>query len=505
MGLIKQVFDAAGGALDTTIQSSMFKEYFVSGDMSASVLMKRAEKVITERGQNKKVDDNLISSGSGIDVQENQFMLIVEDGKVVDFCAEPGRYQYDASSAPSMFCGNNKGLKALAKDFVSNLATGGQRFHTQRVYFINMGRIWEPILWGLGNVGFTHSFQPNPNINPIRRQLMLQCRGSITLRIGNPLAFYKEIGAQMAGGDNSAYISIKSIENTLLSSIKMAVKSAVASAIGQVSRENVVGYAEIMNFEEQITAAINSKMADNSIAKAGFEFFDFFIDGTPELPEKDKAILDNLENEYNLASDPLLASLHVQSAMAEGFKAAGSNPNGGIGSMMGMGLAVGQAGGLGSFGNFQTSPQQQQMAQQNAYNQQQQQMEAERQRLDEERRQFELEKQRAAEEAARNAAPAPVASPANNGETWICECGATNTAKFCVECGAKKPIAPADGTWTCDCGAVNTAKFCPECGAKKPEPKKVLKCDKCGWVAAEGQITKFCPECGDPVNEADFQ
>ena len=145
MGLIKFVGDVVGGlggAISTTANSMVWKEYFVSGDMSDGVLMTRGQKVITDKGRNTKADNNLISSGSGIDVQENQCAIIVDNGKIVEFCNESGKFIYDASTTPSLFCGNNKGLGALGKEILSQWAAGGQRFSTQRIYFINMGDIF---------------------------------------------------------------------------------------------------------------------------------------------------------------------------------------------------------------------------------------------------------------------------------------------------------------------------------------------------------------------------
>ena len=484
MGLIRlagDVVGAAGSAAMGTLNSSIWKEYFVSGDMSNGVLMKRAEKVLTDKGRNKRADDNLISSGSGIDVQEGQCMIIVDNGAIVEFCAEPGRYTYDRSTSPSLLCGENKGLKAVWREFKSQLSAGGQRFSTQRVYFINLGRIWEPILWGLGNVGFTHSFQPNPNINPIRMNVMLKAHGSICTRIDNPINFYKEFGAQMAGGDNNGKITVGTFGDSVFRSLKSAISSATSSAISQVSRENPMAYTEIMAFSDAIADKITEKLSDNSLVRGGFGFYDFYIEGTPELSEKDYQKIMDMEEKYNMVADPMLANYDIQKTMASGFHEAGKN--GGVTGIMGMGMAMG--GGMGNLGNLQGMPNNGQPVQPQ-YQQPAPQQPQFRQ--------------------PPHGAPG-VAGAAVTGATWTCECGHQNTGKFCMECGSKKPEPKpaANGPWTCSCGAQNTGKFCMECGSKRPEAKRTIRCDKCGWVAPDGITMKFCPECGDPITGADYQ
>lgn len=482
---------AGASAASNAFYAGLWKEYLTSGDMSAGVIMKRAEKVSTTTNRNNRSDDNIITSGSGIDVQPGQCMIIVENGAIVEICDQPGRYTYDNTIAPSLLFGGDRKLSDSAKDMLNEIgrqfAAGGQRFSTQRVYFINMGQIWDDILWGLGNVQFTHSFQPNPNINPIRMNVKLKAHGRIKTRIENPLNFFNEIGAQKAGGDNNGLITVSMLNDSLFKNLKTAINSAVTSSIVQLGRENVVSYGEIMAFSDTVSQYVTEKMQTHSLVKAGFGFYDFYIDGSPELSDEDYNKIMQMEEKYNMVSDPMLASYDVQKTFAKGFENAGQN--GGVSGIMGMGMAMG-GGGFGQFGQFQQAPQQPVQAQ--PYHQPQPQVTPQ-------------------QPAPQQAPAAPVAAPIidmGDEDSWICECGHTNTGKFCMECGSKKPIPQPknDGTWTCGCGTQNTGKFCMECGSKRPEPKKMLICDKCGWTAPAGvEKVKFCPECGDIVTEADYQ
>lgn len=495
MGLLKTVGEAIGGAVKVVagnvgnaalsagagaLHDVFYREYFESGDMSQGVLMCRGQRILDgKRNGNVGSNNNVISSGALVDVQMNQCMIIVENGAVVECCTEPGRYVFDNSTAPSFFCGNNKGLGAAFEEAKQRFLNGGGRVSTQRIYYINMGRIWEPILWGLGNVGFTHSFQPVETMPPLRINVMLKCHGSIGVRIQDPMAFFKEIGAQMSGGDNNGRITVDTLDGNLFLTAKQSISSAVNSAISTVSREETVAYTHIMNYSDQITAKITEKLQSTSLVMAGFGFYDFNIPENPTMSDEDYKKIMELEEKYNMVSNPMLAQYDIQKTMARGFENAGNN--GGAAGLVGIGMAsnmggMGPMGGLGNFSGYQ-QPQYQQPAYQPAPQQPPVQ-------------------------------PAAVVAPAPAQDAWTCACGVQNTSKFCQNCGSSKPNAnnqqqSANPTWTCACGATNTGKFCAECGQKKPTVKK-YQCDKCGWKPADGKAVRFCPECGDIFNDEDI-
>jgi membrane protease subunit (stomatin/prohibitin family) len=455
MGLISLVKDTVGAGLNAlggTVDSVIWKEYFESGDMSNGVLMKRGEKIITGKGKNTKADDNLISSGSGIDVQEGQCMILVENGKIVEFCAEPGRYTYDASIQPSLYAGENKGLKALGKEILSQWSAGGQRFSTQRVYFINMGElIYTPIKWGCGDIAFHHTQVYKATNSLLELDMTLRANGQCTVQVTDPVKFFKVIGAQKTGADNNALIRVT--DDGIMSNLKSGVIDHISSAISTLGYEQQVPYTAIKAKTKDIKNYLNAEIEKEWAGSRGFNIANITINGSPIPSDENKRQLEEMQASFNISQNVTAANYDIQKTMARGFESAGKNPGGPTNIMaMGMGMGMSPMGGA-NFGNL----------------------------------------------TQQNPTPTPTPAPRVSANAWVCTCGATNDGKFCSSCGAKKVVADS---WVCKCGKTATGKFCSECGAKKAPTG--FKCDKCGWVPEDGFMVKFCPECGDIFNDADI-
>ncbi|MBQ8218214.1 MAG: hypothetical protein IJZ79_02820 [Bacilli bacterium] len=526
MGLIKQagqtianagkelagtVGGAALNSVGGVINQAMFKEYFTSGAMTGDIIMKRAEQV-KNGSRNTKSDANIITTGSVIDVQPNQCMIIVENGKIVDACTEQGQYVYDNTVAPSFFCGGDSVVdrfKAVAMEMYQQFQFGGQRHSTQRVYFINTGLLDKSIKWGVGNVVFRHTEQLVTG-TPLALTIKLKGAGDIRIRMTRPLDFFELYGAKYAGGDNSALITLDTLEE-FFAHAKVKLTDAVGRSITVLGSKNQLRYDEISMYVDDVIATINEKMADSDMGKAGFDFSDFVIkDGMlfPTAEDEDK--IQKLQEKATNVFDPNMANYDIQKTMAEGFLEAGKN--GGVSGVMGMGMAMGGAGaGLGQM-QYQGSPYQQPQYQQPQTPQMQ---------------------SVSVSTPVANAnswtctcgntvldgvfcnkcgSKKPEPKPVNG---WTCTCGKTNSEEsmFCSGCGSKKPEPQNAGTWNCSCGKVNDADsmFCSGCGSKKPvalnlrnKTKRIIRCDKCGWTSDDIDSHKFCPKCGDPVNEADI-
>lgn len=466
MGLIKLVGDAIAGGVSAVrgaAHSAAWKEYFESGDMSNGVLMKRGEKIMGVNGRNKRADNNLISSGSGIDVQEGQCMIIVDNGKIVEFCAEAGRYTYDSSTQPSLFSGNNHGLKALGKEILSQWSAGGQRFSTQRVYFINLGEIIStPIKWGCGEIAFHHTQQYATGVMEL--DITLKGNGQATIKIVDPIKFYKAIGAQVTGNDGASVIRIT--DDGIMSNLKSNIVDNVAIAIETLGTEQAVAYTGIRSKGNDIKNIINRLISDEWSGSRGFELASFSVNGSFRPSDTDMEQMRQMQQSFTMAQNANMMNYDIQKGISEGFRAAGEQ--GSFGNAANSAILMGA--GIGGFGNIQH---------QNVQPQQ---------------------------PVARPTPSAPSVE-SKKPESWMCECGKENELLFCCNCGSKKPVEGKQESaagWTCNCGRTNSydSRFCPQCGSKKPVVTKLV-CDKCGWEPKQGETVRFCPQCGDIFNDAD--
>ena len=441
MGLIK----AIGGAIKG-VAADQWKEYFYCNSMDDDILVVKASKRTNGAfGTKNNGNDNLISNGSVVAVNEGQCMIIVDQGKVVEFCAEAGEYLYDTSSEPSLLFGPlGKGIIDTFKQIGKRFTFGGDSGKDQRVYYFNTKEIKN------NNYG---SPQPIPfrvvdtNIG-LDLDTEVRCHGTYSYQITDPILFYTNV----CGNVTDEY----SKEN-LTTMLKAEVITALQPALAQISAMGI-RYSAVPAHTAELADAMNTQLSEKWSNLRGLRIVSFNISPLT-LPEADETMIKDLQKTA-VFRNPNMAAASMVGAQAEAMKAAASNTSTGpMLAFAGMNMAQ-QAGGFNANALFEMGQQQ--------------------------------------------APQAPVAStPAANASGWLCTCGKTNTGKFCEECGAKKP--ETDG-WTCGCGNVNKGKFCSECGAKKPAGEPLYRCDKCGWEPEDPKNPpKFCPECGDIFNDNDIQ
>mgnify|MGYP004711145287 CR=1 FL=1 len=433
MGLISAALSSAGGVL-----ADQWKEYFYCEAIPVNVLATKGVKKTTGRNRG---NDNIISNGSVIAVADGQCMLIVEQGKVVDLCAVPGEYVYDASTEPSIFSGElGESILEVFKTIGKRFTFGGEIPKDQRVYYINTKEL-------VGNKYGTPNAVPfrvvdrNANIDI---DIGVRCFGEYSYRITNPILFYTNICGNVSGDYT---------RDKLESQMKTELLTALQPAFAAIS-EKGIRYSSLPGHTMEMADALNQVLSAKWRDLRGIEIVSFGVSSIT-ANEDDEKMLKELQRAAAF-KDPTMGAAYTVAAQAEAMKTAAGNSAGAMTGFMGMGMAM-NAGGVNA---------------QNLYAMGQQQP------------------------AAPAAAPAPAAN------AWKCpSCGASATGKFCPECGAKKP---EDG-WKCSCGHVNKGRFCSECGAKKPEGVPQYRCDKCGWEPEDpAHPPKFCPECGDPFDSGDL-
>ncbi len=467
MGLIKAGLGAVGG-----VMADQWKEYFYCEAIPADVLVVKGRKKMSGRSSNHKGDENIITNGSVIAVADGQCMLIVEQGKVVEVCAESGEYTYDMSTEPSIFSGDlGESIGQVFRNIGKRFTFGGEAPKDQRIYYFNIKEI-------VGNKYGTPSPVPFRVVDQragLDIDIAIRCFGEYSFRIINPLLFYTNV----CGNVNETYS-----RDEIAGQMRTELLTALQPAFSRIS-EMGIRYSSLPGHTTELSEALNEELSAKWHDLRGLAIVSFGISSVKANEEDEQMIKEMQRNAAFM--DPTRAAAHLVGAQAGAMQAAAANPNAGPAmAFMGMGMA-GQAGGLNGQNLYQMGQQPQ---------------------------------------TDQPASTAPVGwvcscgqraitgnfcpncgskkpEPKSEENIWRCSCGATVTGKFCQECGKPKPEVVG---WTCSCGAVNKGKFCAECGKQKPVGVPQYKCDKCGWEPEDpNHPPKFCPECGDPFDDGDLQ
>lgn len=451
MGLIRAAKDAIESML-----ADQWRDYFYCTALPGDILVKKGQRRV-DSGRNKGTAD-IISNGSVIAVNEGQCMLIVDQGGVVDLCAETGEYVYDSSTEPSLLYGDLKdNVKKTFDSLFRRFAFGGSTGKDQRVYYINTLEIMDNLFGTASPMPFLYV---DDRVG-LEMEVEIKFNGTYSFRITDPLLFYKNVCGNVVDTYECA-----SLRNIMKAELMQAMQPALAK-LGDLR----IRVSDIPKHTLDLTEELNRQLSVKWAGTRGIEVVSLSMNA-PTMPQemRDKINSAQMDVAYKNAD---MRMARTSSAMAEAMVAAANNSAGSDRGTMGMGMAMmmgGMAGNmLGGSPNAMF---------QNTGNQGMQQP-----------------MQQSAPQMRPAAQTAPVLG-------WTCKCGsADNRGKFCQECGSPKP---AEAGWTCSCGTVNQGKFCCNCGSKKPEGAPLYKCDKCGWEPEDpAHPPKFCPECGDLFDEND--
>ena len=432
MGLIKAALGALGGSL-----ADQWKDYYYCDSIPVDTLVTIGKRHGgTQNRSGNTSGENIITNGSKLVVNDGQCMIIVDDGKVMEVCAEPGNYTYDANSAASVLVNGStimEKLSILTEEIGRRFAFGGAPGKDQRIYYFNIKEI-------VGNKYGTASPIPfravDRNIG-LDADISVRCFGEYSYRIVDPIKFYGNV----CGNVTESYTRDQ-IDSQLKTELLTALQPAFAKISELEIRPNSLP-AHTMEIAEVLNKVLDAKWSE----RRGIEVVEFGISSVT-IPDEDQQMIKDLQRTRALSSPDMMAANYVASS-AEAMKTAAGNTAGAMTGFMGMGMLNNMGGGSNVNAMFDMIGKNQQQNK-------------------------------------------PQAQQAAGG--WTCSCGHSgNTGKFCAECGKPKP-APA-GEWQCECGAKNTGKFCQECGKPKPADSAEWTCSECGH---EGNKGKFCAECGKP-------
>ena len=403
MGLIRAAKGAAGGVF-----GDQWKEYFYGESMSSDTLVSKARKKTSRRSSNRHGSENVISNGSVIAVNDGQCMIIVEQGKVVDVCAEPGEYVYDSFTEPSLFCSDlEDGIVQVFDQIGKRFGFGGETPEDQRVYFINTKELTGNKYGTPGPVPF-RVIDANLGLDI---DISVRCFGEYSYRIANPILFYTNVC-----GNVESEFTREELDGQLRSELMTALQPAFAriSAMG-------IRYSELPGHTMELSDALNQILSEKWEKLRGIRIVSLGVSSI-KASEEDEAMLKELQKNA-VFRNPAMAAAHMVGAQASAMQAAASNQNAGPAmAFAGMNMAS-NAGGVNPSELFAM----------------------------------------ARNDPSQRSAQQEVQSPVQQ-ESWVCSCGNVNKGKFCSECGNPRPSGP----WVCSCGTVNKGKFCSECGRPRP-------------------------------------
>ena len=444
MALIKAALGALTGNL-----ADQWKEMIYCESLDADVLCAKGQKRVGSRSSNTKGDDNIISNGSIVVVNDGQCMVIVEQGKVVDFCAEPGEFTYDSKAAPSVFAGSlGSGIVDTFKNIGKRFTFGGDTGLDQRVYYFNTKEV-------MGNRYGTPTpvpFRVVDNNIGLDMDIAVRCNGEFSFKLADPLLFYQNVCGN---------VEDEFTRDQIASQLRSELLTALQPAFARIS-EMGVRYSAVPAHTEEVSAALSDILSKKWRETRGIQIVAFGVNAIAADPEDEKAIKELQRTA--VMRDPRMAAANLASAQGDAMRTAAGNDAGAFVGFAGMNMAqmAGGMGGMNAQNLFQMGP--------GGYPG------------------GGYPQGGVASASVGAGSPEPAAQPG---------------------VAAHQGVATADDGWTCPaCGTTNKGKFCQECGTPRPQPapQPRYRCDKCGWVPEDQtHPPKFCPECGDRFDSNDVE
>jgi len=317
MGLIKAVLNSA-----TSVIADTWKDYFVCDSLQDNVLMVKGVK----KGSGLFDKNDVITNGSGIVVADGQCALIVDDGIVVEVANEPGSYTFDTTKSPSIFDGGLQGLKDTFKLMIERFTYEGVTNRSQSVYYVNTKEL-PGFMYGTASpIPFKVS---DPSINLNNMEVQLKCNGEYSIKITNPILFYKNV----AGNADTYY------KDSLESIMKSEFLTALQPAIAKLSQNGVAMYSDIPLHTFELADSLNEVLSNKWSNNRGISIVTVGINAiTPR--DEDLAKIQNLQEAASLR-DPSAAASALAAAQAQAMRDAAKNEAGAAMGFMNVNMAQG--------------------------------------------------------------------------------------------------------------------------------------------------------------------
>ena len=393
MGLIKAITGAAGSAM-----ADQWKEFFYCESIPADIIMKKGvKKVDSKKSSNTKGSDNIISNGSVIAVADGQCMLIVEQGKVVDLCAEPGEYTYDTSTEPSIFTGKlSDSIIETFKNIGRRFTFGGDTGKDQRIYYVNTKEI-PGNKYGTANPVPFRVVDRNINLDV---DIAIRCHGEYSYKVEDPIIFYTNVAGNISGDYARDQID---------SQLKSELLTALQPAFSKIS-DMGIRYSSLPGHTQEMADALNDVLSKKWGELRGIKIVSFGVSSVTASEEDEKMIKDLQKSAVN--RDPNMAAATIVGAQADAMRAAASNTSAGpMMAFAGVNMA-GAAGGMNAQQLFTMGQNQNSANAQGGWT-------------------CACGTQNSGKFCSNCGKPAP-------DEEWTCTCGTVNKGKFCSNCGTAR-------------------------------------------------------------------
>ena len=243
-------------------------------------------------------------------VSPGQVAIIVHNGKIEKICQE-GTYKINSELLPF--------LKNFTKAFF-----GGNNPYPIEIYFINK-RLKLDLLWGTSDP--VKLIDPKYNI-----QINVRARGQLGVRLDNYQYFYQTLVGSLMKGN---YIDFKIIQTFFRGKINQIAKKRLSSFI----INNRITYFEIDPRLDEIQSAMQEDIK-SEFGEFGFEVINLSIESI-NVPDEDLNKLNDIlhkKAEYEQLGDTVYRTTRGYDVL-EGA----ANNNGGVGTMMGLGMGMNMA------------------------------------------------------------------------------------------------------------------------------------------------------------------